>query len=364
MLAEEARCAADHAFHAARHAKAAAELAVAGLGAVHEASPVREAERAMAPAPQWEEMAPTPQWEEMFEPLSRHPQAAQPGFAGEPIPIVREAEGQADDTLQFGGDAVPGYAMEAEAWRETEYEENVPAFFEPAQGVHANLIEFPRELVATRKVRPRLAEGAYAAPRSAQLSIFEVDPAAVATTVEPVAEGAAPAWNTPGWSSIELEAQPVEEIAEEALPPSAVAAAEPTLEQAPMSRRLLAIVVDCTLIGAALVAGGVAVAAHVGKLPSPRMVEISASVAFVAIAALYELFFFTLAAATPGMKYAQIQLATFSNERPLRAQRWHRLTALLLSALPLGLGLVWALFDERRLSWHDRLSQTYLRGNC
>ena len=30
---------------------------------------------------------------------------------------------------------------------------------EPAQPIHANLIEFPREIVATRKVRPRLAEG-------------------------------------------------------------------------------------------------------------------------------------------------------------------------------------------------------------
>jgi hypothetical protein len=30
---------------------------------------------------------------------------------------------------------------------------------EPVQLSHANLIEFPRELVAARKARPRLAEG-------------------------------------------------------------------------------------------------------------------------------------------------------------------------------------------------------------
>jgi uncharacterized RDD family membrane protein YckC len=35
--------------------------------------------------------------------------------------------------------------------------------------------------------------------------------------------------------------------------------------------------------------------------------------------------------------------------------------ALLLSLLPLGLGVAWALFDDDRLSWHDRLSKTYLR---
>jgi hypothetical protein len=26
-----------------------------------------------------------------------------------------------------------------------------------------------------------------------------------------------------------------------------------------------------------------------------------------------------------------------------------------------GLGVAWSIFDEQRLSWHDRLSGTYLR---
>jgi hypothetical protein len=37
------------------------------------------------------------------------------------------------------------------------------------------------------------------------------------------------------------------------------------------------------------------------------------------------------------------------------------LGALLLSVLPLGLGVAWALFDDDHLCWHDRLSKTYLR---
>jgi hypothetical protein len=32
-----------------------------------------------------------------------------------------------------------------------------------------------------------------------------------------------------------------------------------------------------------------------------------------------------------------------------------------LSLLPMGLGMVWAIFDEDNMSWHDRYSQTYLR---
>ena len=35
--------------------------------------------------------------------------------------------------------------------------------------------------------------------------------------------------------------------------------------------------------------------------------------------------------------------------------------ALLLSIVPVGLGIAWALFDDDHLCWHDRLSRTYLR---
>jgi hypothetical protein len=61
------------------------------------------------------------------------------------------------------------------------------------------------------------------------------------------------------------------------------------------------------------------------------------------------------------MKYARVSLCTFNNQSPTRAQQLGRFGALLLSVLPVGLGLAWALFDENHLCWHDRLSQTYLR---
>jgi hypothetical protein len=34
---------------------------------------------------------------------------------------------------------------------------------------------------------------------------------------------------------------------------------------------------------------------------------------------------------------------------------------MLLSAVPAGLGLAWAIFDRDHLSWHDRLTRTYQR---
>jgi len=137
--------------------------------------------------------------------------------------------------------------------------------------------------------------------------------------------------------------------------------AEPALALAPMSRRLLAAVVDSALIAAALVAALYAAAANAKALPGLREMELVGAGALLVVAGVYQVLFSTLARATPGMKYARLRLSTFEGERPTRAQRTRRLGALMLSVLPVGLGLVWAVFDEDRLSWHDRLSQTYLR---
>jgi uncharacterized RDD family membrane protein YckC len=95
-------------------------------------------------------------------------------------------------------------------------------------------------------------------------------------------------------------------------------------------------------------------------LPGLRATEIGLALGFVAAAILYQMLFFTLGRATPGMKYAQIRLTTFDGSVPVRAERYKRMAALLVSVLPAGLGLAWSLFDEDHLSWHDRLSRTYL----
>lgn len=234
---------------------------------------------------------------------------------------------------------------------------------EAAQPIHANLIEFPRELVATRKVRPRLAEGPYASASEpgGQLSIFEVDPGTISTlpapaeSPTPVVE---PSWTGPEWSAIQLDEQPAEELQEE---PELPVAAAPAVELASFSRRLMAVVVDGSLIAGSFLAAAVTAASYAKGLPAPRVAELLAAVALVVVAALYKLLFYTLAAATPGMRYAGLTLAAFTGQSATRAQRCHRLGALLLSLLPVGLGMVWSLFDDQHLCWHDRLSRTYLR---
>jgi uncharacterized RDD family membrane protein YckC len=80
------------------------------------------------------------------------------------------------------------------------------ATVEPVQHLPANLIEFPKELVATRKARPRLAEGPFydASRESPQLSIFEVDPALLAPPVY-LSDTPSGVVAPPEWASIELD---------------------------------------------------------------------------------------------------------------------------------------------------------------
>jgi uncharacterized RDD family membrane protein YckC len=239
------------------------------------------------------------------------------------------------------------------------------------QPIHANLIQFPRELVATRKVRPRRAEGPYAemAEQGSQLSIFEVDPGAFtleATQTSVLEEASAPTWTGPEWSGIKLDAQPERirqtiseaEILED-LPERVFLA--PDVELAPLSRRAMATVVNGSLIVGAYLAAALVAVSNVKVLPGLKELEVGSAIGVVVASALYMTLFYVLADGTPGMRYAGLSLCTFDGQSPTRAQRCARLVALLLSLLPAGLGVLWAIFDEDHLGWHDRLSGTYLR---
>jgi uncharacterized RDD family membrane protein YckC len=62
---------------------------------------------------------------------------------------------------------------------------------------------------------------------------------------------------------------------------------------------------------------------------------------------------------SPGMRFAGLRLVDFDGHRPDREQRGIRQVASLLSLLSAGLGLVWALVDEEKLTWHDHISKTF-----
>ncbi|MFZ0744929.1 MAG: RDD family protein [Terracidiphilus sp.] len=234
---------------------------------------------------------------------------------------------------------------------------------EPAQPIHANLIQFPREIVATRRLRPRIAgsePGASIDPYG-QLSIFEVDPNSISTEAPaPAAEAGlqAPELSGAEWSGIELDALPATDSGIQA----ETAAAASRLHLAPFGLRLMAAVIDTALIIGFVCADAAMVASRMQHPPSIKAAELGAIIAILVTSALYHWLFLMLGRATPGMKYARVSLCTFDDENPSREQLRSRLRAMLLSVLPVGLGLAWAIFDDDHLSWHDRLSRTYLRS--
>ncbi len=298
------------------------------------------------------------------------------GVRWDPDLPVRAAERQPEARRQ--SDSQRTSRRQADSHRQEEFALSVEDWWSPAEASenlrdtpievaenepgHANLIQFPRELVATRKMRPRLAEPSSAGTEEGQLSIFEVDPSTVST------EAAAPAvavlddvpssiWNRPEWSGMQLDKHPAAKVASA---PVATSDAEP-LPVASIGLRMLAAVVDCSLILASFVTIGFLAAHNFDRVPVGKTAELEGVVAMAAIGLLYYAFFFALAISTPGMRYAGIGLCTFDEQTPTRGQLWRRLGALTLSLLPVGLGLVWSIFDEEHLSWHDRFSQTYLR---
>jgi len=120
-------------------------------------------------------------------------------------------------------------------------------------------------------------------------------------------------------------------------------------------------VVDAAVIVGLVCGVAYLIASNVDSLPGKRAFEVCAVLAVLGLATLYEWFFLTFAKVTPGMRYAQLSLCTFDEQAPTREQVKGRLKAMLVSVLPLGLGMLWSIFDEDQMSWHDRLSKTYLR---
>ena len=349
MLAEEARAAmraAQAAQKAAEDAHAAVQMVLAGLEAASSAEPEK------APGPQLASAQKRRQ--ESAVALAEAPTAAQTQVASQP-----ETDPFAEMCLAPLEAAAAASASAG------------PASFDfdgEPQPIPANLIQFPREIIATRRLRPRRIEGPLAEHESAppQLSIFEVDPAIISTQpVPPVMnEPAAPVWMIRELARPDSQAPALEPQAEEAHieePAAQDTATSAIVDLAPVNRRLLAIVIDSSLTLAAFAALVRLAAPAAGFLHNQRIAEVCAVFLLALACAGFQVLFAGFTKATPGMRYAGIGLCTVDGYVPERRQRCARLLALLLSVLPLGMGLAWSLFDEDRLTWHDRLSGTYLR---
>jgi len=91
--------------------------------------------------------------------------------------------------------------------------------------------------------------------------------------------------------------------------------------------------------------------------------KLSAVVCFSTFAFVYIQYFglFTIfGGTTPGMMVRGLQVASFSGDSPTAQQLFWRTAGYMISAGTFFLGFFWALWDEDAMTWHDRLSRTYL----
>ena len=249
--------------------------------------------------------------------------------AEEPAPPEPEEEApRLPDTAEqyFGwhdGAAVP--SAEPASVQKTAYLE------EPAP--EGKIIEFPRPPVIIPPSSEELAEPVLDKPR-----ILDV-PEAVETATAPLA-------------GIRLE--PAEEE------PFSSFQVELPLAVASLSQRVFAGLVDATLVVAAsAIYMGITLQMKV-PLPSGKFAGVMLAALPFTCWMLYNYLFLVYGTATPGMKLSRLSITSFEGERvSAQVRRWRAIT-MGLSAVSLGLGLIWAVFDEDTLCWHDRITRTYL----
>ena len=91
--------------------------------------------------------------------------------------------------------------------------------------------------------------------------------------------------------------------------------------------------------------------------------KLSAAVYTATLAIVYLQYFalFTIfGGTTPGMMFRGLQVTSFDGDPPQPRQMLLRSAGYVLSAGTFFLGFLWASWDEDALTWHDRLSRTYL----
>ena len=179
------------------------------------------------------------------------------------------------------------YALEEEIRFRHAPDFPVAAVIEP-QSIPGNLIEFPRELVAPRRARPRLAEGPLREEAGEpQLRIFEVDAIQMASEPEII-----DAQSIPGWQGMLLESATVEEVLPTLEMEAQISLAPQT---ASLERRLMSAAMDACLVGAAWLGAVAAVAEVSGSALRSLTVPILAGTALGSLglfAVLYQVLFF------------------------------------------------------------------------
>jgi uncharacterized RDD family membrane protein YckC len=128
---------------------------------------------------------------------------------------------------------------------------------------------------------------------------------------------------------------------------------------APPAARLRAALVDllCTAAAATLTLAPIFIWARPLILDRWTLAWTGSIVAAIAI--VYPLIWIICGCGSIGARATRLTLVSFDGTRPSTAARYRRLLATVISVTAAGVGLLWALFDEDHLTWHDHMSGTF-----
>jgi len=129
---------------------------------------------------------------------------------------------------------------------------------------------------------------------------------------------------------------------------------------APLAERRLAGLIDAALLLFAYGGFLALFAALGGRFTVSKFAAIVTAATLGLFYAQYFTLFTFFGGATPGMMLRKLRVASYDGAEPAPRQLLWRSFGYLLSAGTVMLGFVWTLWDEDNLSWHDRISQTYL----
>ena len=89
-------------------------------------------------------------------------------------------------------------------------------------------------------------------------------------------------------------------------------------------------------------------------------VKLGLQFACFAVMVAFHVGFWAYGGQTLGMRAWRLKLVRHDGRNPTIVDGLKRYLLAWLSALPLGLGFLWSLWDKHRYTWHDHLSGTHL----
>ena len=97
-----------------------------------------------------------------------------------------------------------------------------------------------------------------------------------------------------------------------------------------------------------------------GQFTLSKLSALVCAATFAIVYLQYFALFTVFGGTTPGMMLRGLQVVSFSGDTPSSRQMLLRSAGYVLSAGTFFLGFLWSLWDEDSLTWHDRMSHTYL----